>query len=122
MWEGNAQGCVHSSTQRVRCHFHLNLPTHLSTSLARKHRYELRLDDEILGANKHFPKIPCLTEAWDKLQAAEVIDKNTETDYARWLGRRKEGTLPSAFQQEWCQIRTWMLPCRMYRQRCGREH
>jgi len=53
--------------------------------------YEPRFDKEGIGARKHFPSSPCLAEAWDKLEAVEVIDKNTETDYAGWLKGRKEG-------------------------------
>ena len=70
--------------------------------LPRKRRYEPRIDDEGIGAEKHFVKTPCLAEAWDKLQAVEAIDKKTEREYAGWL---KNSTLPCpAFLSRRCQL------------------
>jgi len=50
--------------------------------------YEPRFDSEGTGAKKHFPRTPCLNEVWHDLEAMEVIDKSTETDYAGWLKNR----------------------------------
>ena len=62
--------------------------------MAHKHRYEPRFDDNNIGAEKHFPELPCLAWALDELNSMEVIDKKSETDFAGWLKRRnKKGTL-----------------------------
>jgi len=37
--------------------------------------YEVRFDDEGLGADKHFPKSPCVATAWSKFSVLGVADK-----------------------------------------------
>jgi len=39
--------------------------------------YEPRFDNEGLGADKHFPKSPCVAEAWAKMAEITIADKTT---------------------------------------------
>jgi len=56
--------------------------------------YEPRFDSEGLGAAKHFPKSPCVAEAWAKFGMLEVIDKTAfaqeENEFAGWAKRIRE--------------------------------
>jgi len=49
----------------------------LDTMCATPSGYEPRFDNEGLGADKHFPKSPCVAEAWAKMAEISVLDSNT---------------------------------------------
>ena len=58
-----------------------------------------------MGADKHFPKPPCVEKAWDKLAVEDgLVDKTTEELFAAWLKNTDEGNKPEGAQlQFWDQ-------------------
>ena len=69
------------------------------------HRYEPRFDGEGIGADKHFPKSPCIAGAWNKFEMMAVADKRTFAqeqarkllciDYDEDVKRESNGTAPN---------------------------
>ena len=41
------------------------------------HRYEPRFEGEGIGADKHFPRSPCIAGAWSSFEMMTVADKRT---------------------------------------------